>query len=385
MFFSSSQKENKLYLLIEIQSGLVRGSLVAEKTGEPISVIYVKNEKTPTPEEVSGDNLLKTIIKSIESIFSSIMKEGIEVAVSQGFNRKSLKNVHFILSSPWIISESKTVIMKFEKETKVIEDMFKKIIEDESEALSNKYGIKESENIEKKIFEIRLNGYIVNHFEERKAKELQLSFATSVGAKSFLDQMRAISYPLNHSLKNIYHSALLLQYNALRSLPIIGNGYIYIHVHDELTDIVIIKNGVCVNLASFPFGINTFIRNFSKSSSHASESSNSILKMYGKGDLHVDETIKIGNESSKVIAPWKNSFFEIIANTSDIGLVPRTVYMSVHSHFDIFRDAIIMENKFNFEIISYDDIPVQSGVKFLKESEKSRMVEMYVLALKNML
>jgi hypothetical protein len=41
------------------------------------------------------------------------------------------------------------------------------------------------------------------------------------------------------------------------------NDYVYIHAHSELTDIIIVKRGICENISSFPIGTSNLIRKIS--------------------------------------------------------------------------------------------------------------------------
>ncbi|MES3031203.1 MAG: hypothetical protein V4697_02215 [Patescibacteria group bacterium] len=384
MFGLFSKEKKELSLLLEVQSGLVRGALVAYSEDHPPRILFVTTHKIPTTPDINSTRIVKLMLNAVHEVVSHVAKEGLKRAGNLEINKRSLQTVHFILSSPWIVSESKTIKVSYEKNTEIKKEAVQKIVEDESAALSKKYEVMDAESVEQKIFEVRLNGYAVSHFEGREARELEVSFATSVSSAKFINRIRNEVQKILHIPRVHYHSCLLLQYNALRSLSNHKNEYIYAHVHDEFTDVIVVKNGLCIGLASIPFGVKTLIRKMSLSLKITTETSESLLTLLSEHKLEEGEEKKVRAVLEHIIQKWKLDFFKILTTASPPSLVPRTLYLSAHFHFELFHDIVMMENEFNFEIISYDDLSENTHFEFEKASEHSRMIEMYAYSLLNM-
>ena len=384
MFGLFSRDTKKLTLLLEVQSGLVRAALVGHTPQNPPKILYVTTHKIPTTFDSGSTRMVKMVLKAVHDVSEAILREALPHAEAKGYSKKSLKKVEYIFSSPWLISESKMVKISYPIETQISKEVVVKIVEDECNLLAKKYELADAENIEQKIFEVKLNGYPVTRFDGRKAKELEVSFATSVSSKKFLHRLRSEVNKVLHIAQGEYHSALLLQYNALRSLTKHKNEYIYAHIHDELTDIIMVKNGLCTQTSSLPFGAQTLMRKVALSLKEPLATTESTLSLLASNTLDPIIAQNINKSLSQVIQEWKLDFFTALTSTLPLTLVPRTIYLSAHTHFEIFRDIIVMENQFNFEIVSYDDMPEKPRLEFDRESEHSRMIEMYAFSFETM-
>ena len=382
LFFN--EEKGKISILIDIQSGLVRGALVLNKGEDKPHILYVTTQSFTRKTYVDSTYITKTMLKSVFMVTNSIANEGMTKIQSLGYSRKLLNSIHFILSSPWVISRSKLVKIQFENETKITEKIISDIIMEEQNKLKHDFG-PDLILTEQKIFEIKLNGYVVNNFEDRKAKTLEVSFATTLGSEKIINRIHQAVLKNIHIEKKYYHSALLLHFIALQSLFPRREDFISIHIHSELTDIIVVKKGICACLASFPFGVSTLSRKISHALKHTNETSDSILNLYGASKLENNENQKIKKIIEPLMQVWHNQLLKsVVKNNEDKFIVPRLVYLSAHSHFDIFRSVFTLNNNEKYEVISFDTSKIEPYVVYEKVSEKSQVIGMYALALKNM-
>ena len=105
MFPFLSQKEKENYsLIIDIQSDLVRGSLIASKDDKHPRILSVITNQIPRKEHVDSSYLIKMMLKSLSEILIKLA------------NDKYIENIDIVLSSPWVTSHSKTINIKYKEE-----------------------------------------------------------------------------------------------------------------------------------------------------------------------------------------------------------------------------------------------------------------------------
>lgn len=103
MFLSSSQGE--LTLLIDVQSSVVRGSLVHLRPGAIPSVLYTRNVAIPYKPNGGSSYLIKMALRAVEEIVQAIRANLQSDATDENLPKR-ISSVHFILSSPWVVSQA---------------------------------------------------------------------------------------------------------------------------------------------------------------------------------------------------------------------------------------------------------------------------------------
>ncbi len=390
--FSHTTTE-ELSLLIDIQSGLVRGSLISFKKNTAPHIIFVATRAIPRKEKTSSEQLTNDMLVAVRDIVELLGIEGVERAQSLGFNKRDLKDIHYVLSSPWVMSESKTIHVVFDTETSVSEKLINTIVDKEKihlkddfkEGLEQNGGLQDLVCMEQKIFEIKLNGYRVEEYIGRKTHAIDISFASTLCSGSLLEKIHSCVQSVLHIKKHSFHSSLLLYFASLRL--IVGNRdeFISIHVHSELTDIVVVKRSTCAYIASFPFGTNTLSRKVALINKSSITEADSVLSLlYGK-KLEEHEEYRVGKIIDPVLTEWHEQCLACIEALGERTIIPNVVYLSSHDHFEVFKELLIHRNSYTFEILPFDETLMTDLVVFEKTAEHNPLVSAYALALKDMI
>lgn len=385
----SSKREEIISLIIDIQSDLIRAALAVLSRGGKPRVFYMTSYDIPFEPHASGAHINNSMLKAVSDISNKILKEGMKKAHEIGFRAKKPENVHYILSSPWAIPKSKISRTDFDKPTEITESMILGIMKEERKIFldefkkDNKSGEYEFDLafIEEKVFDIKLNGYSVSDYKGKKATSLEISFATTLSSEKTLDKVHSAVTGVMHIKNESYHSAVLMRYTALRSLLFGREDYISIHIHGELTDMIIVKRGLSYYLGSFPFGRKTLLRKAQASLRASLETTDSSLSMYEDNKLEQEERQKIEKTINLVMRDWQKECMNIINSVSKDGLPPHTVYMSSFKHSGIFKKSL--EEK-NFEVLPFDDSFMESEAIFDGKPEKNSIMGIYALSLNDM-
>jgi hypothetical protein len=325
-------------LIIEIQSGLVRGVIVKKGSHKP--EILARYSIPINSLDKTSAHLTKSMLKAVSEVAKHLT------------HKHHVESVHVVLSSPWALSHSKAVEMNFDKNTTVNQKMILDIVDEDN---NKKKSHQDLTYIEKKIFEVKLNGYVVHNYENKPARKLEVSFATTLGSQELLNK---IFISLEKAFKvNIiqYHSGLLLDYISLGTFFANRNDYVYIHAHSELTDIVVVKSSICKNISSFPNGTSSLVEKIPES----------LLSMINKDAITKTEYNRLSPRLNSYFDEW----FAQIKSLIDLQSSPRFIYISTHSFLNIYMKKLT-------EIL---------GKEYHIHNFEPDTMEMYSIALKDML
>jgi len=377
-------------ILIDIQSGLVRAALVLFKKNDKPHILYLVTKPILYKSKVDSQHLIILMCKTLEEVAILITEEGIPRAKELGYDHKKIDTIHYVLSSPWVISQSKTIKMHYDVSTEISEAIVLDVVDKERKNFIDKFKEGDFDKeyefdlvfVEQKIFEVRLNGYPVEDYKKKKIRDLEISFAVTASSKRILENIHTSVTKAIHVKNEAHHSALLLQYSSLRSIITTGDEYISVHVHGELTDIVVVKRGISSYLASFPFGTFTLVRKMSDLLKNNMETNDSLLSMYAEGKLEPKEEQEVGEVIKSVVESWLEEFLNSLNSMGNRTLLPKVIYLSSHSYYSIFKKAFADTQ---FEVLDFDVALVDKIVSFEKSSEESMLMGMYALALNIMI
>lgn len=340
--------DSKLILLLELQSSIVRGSLVlmreAEKGGvnPPGEVLFTQNLDIEFRPEATSAYYIKTSLDNVTTMVDAVLRN-LSTLASQRPIPKKVSEVHFVLSSPWVISQAKTVSINFEKDTPITPDRIHKILEDERAEIS--VGAKvETMTIEEKVFDVRLNGYSIENWKGKAARTLEISYALSISStESITNLKRSVEHIV--SGKNVFmHSSLLLQYISLRAAHAPGDTYMLVHAHGELTDMVVVRHGTCSFFGSYPLGINTIIRKLAEMTGHNKKTADSLLSLYLGHHMDGAEEVRAGFAIDSMTRTWLNDLLglaEAIRDPHEQGsFIPPHIFVIAHTHGDLFESTL---------------------------------------------
>jgi hypothetical protein len=395
-----------LSLVIDIESGLVRAALVANAQGAAPHVMYtVSAPIVNRPAKTHGGDLLGSMAKALKEVTTIVANKAIPEIRSRGVSLP-ISKIHCALSSPWIISKTKTVKVDYGKDVEISKEMINKIIDAEHQEMEKKFKAEHDATsagaaleydlvfIEQKIFEIKLNGYPVTHFQGRRAREVEVSFAVTVSSKDILARIHdTIAGNLNVvSIRGIYgvkgdyveefHSSLLLQYAAFRSLVKVRSDYIAAHVHNDLSDIIVVRRGVCSILASFPFGMSSFVKKSSYALNQSEPLTSSALSMKSSQKLTPDSEKAVADASDPIIREWAAQFFKTLSSAEDSESLPGMLVLTVHDHFPYFKQALKAEERgSSLDITALDEVLLEKAVSYERGQDSNALVTMYAFAL----
>lgn len=379
MLFSKPLPE-KLTLVLDIQSSVVRGSLVVIAPGVIPRVVFTYSAdiayKTPT----DNDYLIKTTLSAVtENIQAAVRHVRLAAANRKSGLPRKISAVEYVLSSPWIVSQAKILSIPFEKSTTVTREFIKSIIDKELSKLVAS-PTEAIQVIEQKIFDVRLNGYSVANWEGKETKELQVSFTISVAGRKMIEYFIAECRHLVRASHVSFHSCLLLQYIGIEKVHTTGQYYSLVHIHGEQTDISIIRDQSCIFFGSFAFGVKTVVRKIALATHNDEKAADSLLTLYTGGKLDESHGRNVIETIDKILDDWASDLRKLLADSEFKITTPMSVILSAWAHDDCFLKALEIQNPgISISLLSIENLI--SHVAFDPHTERRRLTALYAIAL----
>ena len=359
-----SKKSGDLILILDVQSSIVRGTLVQKATDQVPLVLYTHNVPISFKADGTSDYLVKTAIQAIKDDVTDILKQ----------QSGKISAVHYVLSSPWIVSQAKTLHLSFKEDTHITKAYVMGMIREERSKLSNKDDT--ARVVEEKVFDVRLNGYPVSSWESKFTRELQVSFVVSVAGGKMIDRLIEACENIVHRKGVQFHSSLFLQHIGVEKIVQSTSSYALIHVHGELTDVAVIENCSCVFFGSYPMGIQSVIRRIATQTGTDEQSADSLLSMSMKGHLdsaHAEKDLAVIDALDH---EWIKQFQELVKTVN----IPHNVIVSARYHEDFFMKSFATAYpRQSLEILAIESMTPY--VAFDPRVEQLRLTGAYVIAI----
>ncbi len=338
-----------LSLVIDIQSDVIEGTLIKfppKATPEPPQILYAASLFIPRKANIDGDYLTKMMIRTINDLVLLVIKE------TKGVTTESIQSIHYILSSPWVISRAKTVQIEYEMDTEITDNVIKEVVDADRKDLIEK---NESDMVfvEQKIFDVQLNGYSLEHYQGKRAKSLKVSFAFTLSSDKIIKKIQGEVLQHLHVKKEYFHSAILLQYLSSRSMAAEGEEYVVLHIHGEMTDVVVVKKGFSSYLATFQFGTSTLTRKVSHSMNTSFEMTSSTLAMYLDKKLNEEEQKKVETILMPILRGWQSECTSTFAGIGEHVAIPRMIHLYSGGAFAPLFKKTLEES--DFEVVIHPE------------------------------
>jgi hypothetical protein len=314
--------KNESALVFHIGSASVGAGLVQLEQGQPPRIIYSLREPIPYRDSVTADRFVADMLSALKQVNTRIAKEA-----PRGF---SAKHVFYVFSSPWIATQTKIVSMKEVKPFKLTRRHVQRIVDSQTKAAPG------LQLLEKRVIDIRLNGYQIPDPYGKKATNADISLFMSFIPKTLLDSVMEISARTFHPKDTRVSSFTLASFLLIRETFPHDNDFIFLDIGGELSDIAIVKEGLILETASFPMGRYFLTRKIQKDLDVSAEEAVSLIRVYEDG--LADENLIAGLKPilDGAAAEWVKGFRVSLSKLGKGMTWPMKIFLTIHSDFNKF-------------------------------------------------
>ncbi|MFA6475922.1 MAG: hypothetical protein WCV68_00750 [Candidatus Paceibacterota bacterium] len=371
MFASKKKKESAVIGIIDIGSARVSGALMTDwpKVTNEIS-------EAVTWQEMPNWERFQT---GIEQSLKSVLKK-----LAHGKHKKP-EELFVFLSAPFFIGSTKIVHAKdrtaFEITPPYLAGLVKKDI------LSFDRGQKgDLVRIENEIMQIKLDGYPVEEPIGQMAHELELSHWQSESHVSLIERFKEIIQSEFPEIQINFHSFAYASYAVFSEL-LPDKDWIFVDTGNELTDVIVIKDGYLAEHLSFPIGKNSLIRAVTRSLQTVPLETESVLNRYASGKTNQNLKTRLEPALVKPAEEWLSNLSESLNRVLETTILPESIYMFGDEPSDkVFADFI---KKADFSAVSigrkpfkvyYADKPLGQAINQLEGKASPPVGNNFLLA-----
>src|SRR3989344_3927013 len=384
MFFRKPRK-GSLILIVDVQSSIIRGALIRFLPHLEPLVIFTYTKNLPYKPSSDNSRLIELTVEATSEIMTAVYQY-LHSTTSDEELPKDLDGIHYALSSPWIISEAKTVTINFNQPTTITKKLVLDTITNERKVMVPKTNISDDRIsiIEEKIFNVKINGYHISSWQGRKASRLDVSFATSICSINTADLFKDICKFIEKD-KIHFHSSILLQHIGIQYVLPKKDSYILVHVHGEHTDTTIVYNHNCFFFGSFAVGIYTLVRKIAHVSKTNFQVSDSALSI-DPGEK-TSQTKK--DKMTEAVEAGQNLWIDAYKSHMDspgARSVPSPSHAIILSHaHEKFMIRTLNKTYPKLQAASLPIENVQTKIKYCRLAEHVRLTGLYAIAINNIL
>lgn len=358
--FLSKKTAAELSLTIDIESNNVSaGFFETSKNGKP-KFLYIAKESFPFDKELTATSLLSSMSKSLDLVLMHSLKYGLAHLNSLGSNKYILGRVTVSLSSPWHISEIKTLSLTKENPFIVAESQVKELVSAEEKDFESRFGSNSSTNkselelVERKIVTAYLNDYQTETPFGKQASKLEIVLFTSISERKIMTKIKNIiarHFP-NH--EPVFHSFMLVAFAGLRDMFPENDNFLLVQIGGEVTDIAIAKAGKLAEVVSFPLGHNILVRSLDLVCKNSPSCElETLIKLYHEAKVEDRQRGKIKFALADAKLKWTEAFNDAISNFFGETFLPKNVFLLCSGKYGkLFEDFLKTVNSSRFTLSS---------------------------------
>lgn len=344
--FSSSKKE-KTIAIFDIGSGSIGGAIVKIPLDNKSIPVIIKSVRTDIPpsKDLNFDIFVKNMISTLGQTADSL------------YNKKAgiPEEIVCVLSSPWYLSETRSIKMSKEKPfiftKRLASDLIQKEILGLTDLYKEKYGNLEStpEVIEQHTMAVSLNGYPVLDPLGQKCKFFEMNMVISLVPSMCLNQIREVLSKTFHDIKVTFSSFTLATYLAVREKYIKQDSYLLLDVSGDITDVGIVTKGVLKSVLSFPFGRKTFFNYMCTKLNIELRDAEELFNLYNAGNLTEDLKQKVIPLLKSIENSWGEAFNQCISTLPRTLILPSTLFLTADNDIkkwfvDVLRNGVYVQS-----------------------------------------
>lgn len=338
--FFTKQSAGETVLLLDVGSASVGAAhAVMGASGVP-RIIAATRADIPFQETLSAAH------------FVSAMNRALFIALKALKAECTRKGVLFVpqrvfcgLSSPWFILKARRIAITRAEPFEVTERLLDAVFDEDIETLKNELQktlpLKDIAVIEKKVFQVKLNGYEVKDPYGRKTAKLEALGAVSVSSRRAMESIRRAVNSIFHAPTIHFSSFPLAAFSAIRDLFPHEQNFLFLDITGEATDVSRIERDMLVGTVSFPRGKNFFIREIANKRGAPHEEAASIFGMFLRNELSLPQREEVKSITARASAEWIARLQKAVTALSPEGVATHTVFFTADAELKSFFEELL--------------------------------------------
>jgi len=305
-FFNNRRESESLVLLIDVGSASIGASLARIEKGQHPHILTSIREDISFQEVISSHRFMNAMSHSLDKALRNIQKK------TKNFGNPA--HIFCTLSSPWFILKTRSISITRDEEFEITPEEISNIINSDIEHLKEE--LKETlppsdmRIVEKKIIQIRLNGYEVKNPYKQKTSRVEISAIVGVSSQKVVENIEKRIKSFFHS-KSIHFGAFpIAAFSVIRDIFPAEKNFLFLDVTGEATDVSLVNNNILVETSSFPLGRNFFIREISSELRTVHEEASTLFAMFARNELDEKRRVVLERILTRAEGQWRARFIK---------------------------------------------------------------------------
>lgn len=325
--FTHHSDRNETEFIIDIETSTVRALLVRYRHGVA-PVVFARSSRTfRLLPQADFYQVWREIRNAVTAVLDDLVSES---GVRPG-------RAQCILAAPWYAAQIRTVNISRKTPFRISHKLIFKVRNEEEQQFRQhvrEMFIDFEHNvriIERQLVHMRLNGYAVNHFEDKDATQAELTFYHSVlddAMHSLMEEMLQ-DYVIPEHIQ--FHTFPFVAFQALKHLLNTEEGFLFIRIGGEATELFSVAGDTVQDIASFMIGEHEVVRETAHALHTTTESAASQLRQYQIHQLREDAAAPIKTAIDHVSREWFGRLKNFLSVASRRRPVSQTIFFSADS------------------------------------------------------
>lgn len=336
-FFTKQKSDDSLTLLVDIGSASVGAALVKIEEGKNPHILLTVREDIPFQESLSSTRFLSGMTHALERALKNLQKQ------NKGHGAPARTFCTF--SSPWFILKNRNLKITRTDAFQVTEKNLNAFLDEDIESLKDE--LKDTlppadiEIIEKKIIEMKLNGYEIKNPYGQTTHQMEILATVGLSSKKVIEGVERIISRFFHSPSVHFGSFPVAAFSTVRDIFPEERTFLLLDITGETTDVSFIANDLFMGTVSFPRGKNFFIREISTEEHTLHAEASTLLGMFLRDELEGGRRDRIGAVVTRSKDEWISRFEKSLASFRSVGVLPRKVFFTADTDVAGFFTGLI--------------------------------------------
>lgn len=308
--FFGNTKDNKddISLVIDLRSSSVGAAIVKtfKKKGTTPLILSTHRENIFYKETVDAEDFIERSMIALKKTLEKV-------------EYRRVNNIHVTYGSPWYHAEILELSKSEKKNITLSRKYINEIINENIESNPQYVGI------ERKLLNIKVNGYRVDTYVGKKTKKVSFSMYRSYLYKDTIDDIEDMISKYYQSDKISHHTLPYLTYSVLNKEFDLPDNITIFDISGEITDIAVIRKEFR-KLISTPYGSHYFAREMTRMCKYNLETAYSKINLITSREVDP----KCSPESVRAFLDSKRDwgdYIKQVLNDNKIKSLPATVFV----------------------------------------------------------
>jgi hypothetical protein len=339
MHLFSKKSSISTEIIFDIESDSVCATIVLYEVNKVPRIVYNNSIAVARKANTDGAYLTRNMLKTLEDVASVTSAAMLALVEKKLIRQAHIDRIHIVLSSPWIISKLSCVEETFKKEAVIRQSTITALLEKEKSASAKLFAAGDAAAIDAKLFEIKINGYPVSDYEGKHAQTLEGTMVISFASLKMLGEIKSRINRFFRAHDEAFHSALILRYVALRGAMPHHTDYVWLQIHGELTDVLVVQEGACAISGSLPFGSDTLVRKFASETNESEATVTSSLALLDSDSNTGQMADMTRSTLGKIMPEWTRGIAGLMSGGGE-SMQASIAYVSSEHFSSAFEEAL---------------------------------------------